>query len=116
VIQFYAAESSFVWIEDGMVRYRSRTEIRTALQGMLAFKEIRITLDSPLVVALGPGAAALSATFDQALVDSAGSGVGLVGAMTIGVQHTPSGWKWATGHTSVRREPRPPQREQRRPT
>ena len=116
VIRFYAADSTFAWIEDGQVRYRSRNDIRTALQGMLAFKDVRITLDEPLIVALGPGAAALSATFDQALVDSAGGGVGLVGAMTIAAQHTPAGWKWATGHTSVRREPRPPQREPRRPT
>jgi len=106
VARFYAADSAFVWLEDGMVRYRSRAEIRTALQRLTAYKNVRISLDAPAIVALGPGAAALSATFDQALVDSGGGGFALVGAMTIAATHTPAGWKWAAGHTSVRREAR----------
>lgn len=105
--RFYAQDSSFVWLEDGMVRYRSRTEIQQALERLAAFQSVRISIDEPAIIALGPGAAALNVTFDQALVDSAGGGVALVGAMTIAVKRTPAGWKWATGQTSIRREPRP---------
>jgi ketosteroid isomerase-like protein len=108
VARFYSADSGFVWLEDGQVRYRSRDSIRVALAGLLAFRNVRISIDSPAVTALGPGAAAISATFDQALVDSAGGGAGFVGAMTIAARHTPAGWKWIAGHTSVRREPRRP--------
>jgi hypothetical protein len=38
-------------------------------------------------------------------VDSTGGGFGLVGAMSLAAVHTPAGWKWLSGHTSLRREP-----------
>jgi ketosteroid isomerase-like protein len=105
--RFYSPDTAFVWLEDGMVRYRSREDIRQALQRLATFRSVRISLDQPIVIPLGPGAAAINVTFDQAFVDSAGGGVALVGAMTIAARHTPDGWKWATGPTSIRREPRP---------
>lgn len=106
VIRFYSHDSSFVWMEDGMVRYRTPDDIRKELARLPSYKQVRFSFDAPLVIALGPGAATLTSTFDQALLDSAGGGFAVVGAMTIAARHTPAGWKWATGHTSVRREPK----------
>lgn len=55
--RFYSSDESFVWVEDGQVRYRSRADIRTALQPLTTYKSVRIDMDQPLIVALGPGAA-----------------------------------------------------------
>lgn len=105
VARFYADAPGFQWVEDGEVRYTSRADVRTALERLTAYKDFRFSADAPRVVALAPGAAALSVTFDQALVDSSGHGFGMAGAMSVAAQHTPAGWKWLSGHTSLRREP-----------
>jgi ketosteroid isomerase-like protein len=110
VARFYSSAPDFRWIEDGQLRYSSRAEVRAALEGLQAFKDVRLSVDPPHVVALSAGAAALTVTFDQALVDSAGGGVGIVGAMSIAAARTPAGWKWRAGHTSLRREPVTPPR------
>jgi len=106
VMRFYLSDSAFVWLEDGAVRYRSPAEIRPALDRLKSYRNVRFSFDAPLIVAQGPGAATINSTFDQSLVDSAGGGFALVGAISVAARHTPAGWKWATGHTSVRREAR----------
>ena len=103
--RFYSDAPDFTWIEDGQPRFGSRSEVRTALERLREFRDVRLTADPPRIVALGPGAAALSVTFDQALVDSTGGGTGIVGAMSIAAVRTPAGWKWRAGHTSLRRDP-----------
>jgi ketosteroid isomerase-like protein len=108
VARFYSDQPDFHWIEDGELRYRSRAEIRDALAQLAPFRDVRFSADPPRIVALAPGAAALVVTFDQALVDSSGGGTGIVGAMSIAAVHGPAGWKWRSGHTSVRREPTQP--------
>lgn len=108
VVRFYADDPGFQWVEDGEVRYTSRGAIRAALQRLAVYQAVRFSADPPRVVALAPGVATLAVTFDQALIDSAGSGSGIVGAMSIAAVHTPAGWKWLSGHTSVRREPAAP--------
>ena len=108
VARFYSDAPGFHWVEDGVMRYNSRSEIRAALQQLATYRDVRLSADPPHIVALSPSAAALAVTFDQALVDSAGGGIGVVGAMSIAVVRTPAGWKWRAGHTSLRREPAAP--------
>lgn len=103
--RFYADGPDFHWVEDGVVRYDSRSDVRAALERLAAFKAVRFSADPPRITAMAPGAATLAVTFDQALVDSTGGGFGLVGAMSLAAVHTPAGWKWLSGHTSLRREP-----------
>lgn len=110
VARFYSAAPDFQWIEDGQVRYASRAEVRAALETLAAYRNVRLSVDPPRIVALAAGAAAISVTFDQALVDSTGGGVGMLGAMSIAAVRTPAGWKWRAGHTSLRRDPVTPTR------
>lgn len=105
VARFYSDAPDFHWMEDGDMRYGSRSDIRDALQRLVSFRDVRFSADPPRIVALAPGAATIAVTFDQALVDSTGGGIGVVGAMTIAVVRGPAGWKWRSGHTSLRREP-----------
>jgi ketosteroid isomerase-like protein len=105
VARFYADAPGFQWVEDGDVRYASRSDIQDALRRLAVYRDIRFSADEPRVVALAPGAAALAVTFDQALVDSGGEGSGTAGAMSLAAVHRPGGWKWLTVHTSLRREP-----------
>jgi len=105
VFRFYADAPGFQWVEDGAVRYATRAEMRAAFERLAGVKDVRFSADAPRIVALAPGAASLAVTFDQAMVDSAGAGVGIAGAMSIAAVHSPAGWKWLTGHTSLRREP-----------
>jgi ketosteroid isomerase-like protein len=105
VARFYSDAPDFQWVEDGEMRYRSRSEIRDALQQLTTFRSLRFSADPPRIAALAPGAATLAVTFDQSLVDSAGGGTGIVGAMSLTAVHTPAGWKWRGGHTSLRRQP-----------
>lgn len=105
VVRFYSAAPDFQWIEDGQPRYASRAEVRRALDGLAAYRDVRLSVDPPRIVALAAGAASIAVTFDQSLVDSNGGGTGFVGAITIAAVRTPAGWKWRAGHTSVRRDP-----------
>lgn len=105
VSRFYSNAPDFQWLEDGQPRYASRSEVRAALDRLNVYRDVRFTADPPTIVALGPGAASITVTFDQALVDSAGGGTGVVGAMSIAAVRTPAGWKWRAGHTSLRRDP-----------
>ncbi len=110
VARFYSDAPDFHWMEDGDLRYGSRSDIRDALGRLATFRDVRFSADPPRIVALAPGAATIAVTFDQALVDSTGGGIGIVGAMSIAVVRTPGGWKWRSGHTSLRREPAQPGR------
>ena len=105
VARFYSDAPDFHWVEDGEVRYSSRSEVRAALDRLTTVRDLRFSADAPRIVAVAPGAATLAVIFDQALVESAGGGTGVVGAMSLTAVHTPAGWKWRGGHTSLRREP-----------
>ena len=105
VARFYSDAPDFHWVEDGEVRYASRSEVRAALDRLKTVRDLRFSADAPRIVALSPGAATLAVIFDQAIVDSAGGGTGVVGAMSLTAVNTPAGWKWRGGHTSLRREP-----------
>jgi hypothetical protein len=88
------------------VRYRTRAELHAALNQLTRFRAVRFTVVESHATAVAPGVATLNLTFEQSLTDSGGGGSGLIGAMSLTAVHTTAGWKWLTGHTSVRREPR----------
>lgn len=104
LVEFYADDPRFRWLEDGQVTYDSKAAIVTSLgdvggsytHGTLEYSDIEIT-------PLAPGLAAFTAGFEQRLVGSDGGGFSFSGVMGATLVHGPDGWKFLTGHTSTAR-------------
>ncbi len=102
VAQFYVADSTFRWIEDGVVRYTSRDEIAAAFRGLVGMvTATRLLYDGTLITPLAPGVAALSAGFAQQFTMREGMKGGFAGAITAVVVHRDAGWQFLQGHTSA---------------
>lgn len=103
----YADDPSFIWVEDGHVRYTSREEIRAGFDALASsFSGARTEFTEPSITALAPGLAHVTTRFATTLTREGGSDVRFGGAMTMTTIHTEEGWKVLRGHTSSERERR----------
>lgn len=101
VAQFYLGDSTFRWIEDGVVRYRSRAEIATAIREAAPFmSDAELRYDGTEVTPLAPGVASIATGFAQKFTAPDGQRTGFVGAITAVMVNTPAGWVFQSGHTS----------------
>lgn len=113
VAAHYLADTTFRWIEDGVVRYRHRLEVANAIRETAAqVRRTELLLDGTIITPLAPGVAAVVTGFAQKVEDSAGRVGGFAGAITAVVVHTPDGWVFRLGHTSSGGAPRPTNPEQ----
>ncbi|UCG87443.1 MAG: nuclear transport factor 2 family protein [Gemmatimonadota bacterium] len=90
-----------VWAESGVVG-ANRDSLETAWRGVFAlFREVTAGEWTEVhIEVLGPDAAAFTASFDWAGVDTSGAQVGGSGAWTTVWQRTAEGWKIVQGHES----------------
>ncbi|MEO8479222.1 MAG: hypothetical protein ABI542_06260, partial [Gemmatimonadota bacterium] len=101
VAQFYLADSTFRWIEDGEVRYHSRNEIATAIREAAPFmSNAELLYDGTVITPLAPGVASLVTGFAQKFTAPDGQRTGFAGAITAVMVDTPNGWMFQSGHTS----------------
>jgi ketosteroid isomerase-like protein len=99
--RFYASDSSFRWIEDGQLRYRTPAEVRAAMQAMTPlYRDIALTLTDVRVTPLSAGVAAVTTEFTQKMTDTLGAVDGYAGAISMTMIDGPSGWRFLVGHTS----------------
>lgn len=100
----YADDPSFRWVEDGRVRYRSVEEVRAGFDDVrAAFADARTEFVEPSIAPLAPGLAHVVTRFRTTLTRGDGSEARFGGAMTMTVSHTTDGWKVLRGHTSSER-------------
>ena len=108
VLDFYARDPAFHWVENGTITYESHEAVTTAFESLAPrMKELRLGFDEPRVVALGPGVAALTAAYRQMFADTAGAVFDVAGVVTFIAVHREAGWKFIAGHTSQPRTPQP---------
>lgn len=101
VAQFYRADSTFRWIEDGEVRYHSRNEIADAIREAAPFmSNVELLYDGTVITPLAPGVASVATGFAQKFTASDGQRTGFAGAITAVMVDTPRGWVFQSGHTS----------------
>jgi len=102
VLQFYADDPRFRWIEDGEVRYTSKAQLATVLVAFGAsLRSLELFFFDPVVTPLAPGIAAVTTRFAQKITDSSGATQGFAGAMSMSVIHADSGWRFLVGQTSL---------------
>lgn len=111
LIERYADDPAFTWVEDGQVRYRSRGALRTAFDQLHGqFSGARTDFLDPSITPLAPGLANVVAEFRTTLRRDGGEDVSFGGVMTMTAVHTDDGWKVLQGHASSG-TPRPPSEE-----
>jgi ketosteroid isomerase-like protein len=102
VLQFYADDPRFRWIEDGEVRYTSKAQLATVLAALgTSLRSVELSFFDPVVTPLGPGIAAVTTRFAQKITDSSGATQGFAGAMLMNLIHADSGWRFLVGQTSL---------------
>lgn len=105
LVDRYADDPSFRWVEDGTVRYRSVEEVRAGFESVrAAFSDARTEFMEPSIASLAPGLAHVVTQFRTTLTREDGSEVRFGGAMTMTLSHTEDGWKVLRGHMSSERE------------
>lgn len=105
IVERYADDPRFLWVEDGRVRYGSHQELRAGFETVEAsFSGARTEFTEPTITPLAPGLAHVAARFRTTLSREDGPEVSFGGAMTMTVTHADHGWKVLQGHTSSERE------------
>ena len=104
VIDCYAADPRFRWLEDGEVRYGSRDEVAEAYRGLGGvFTEFEILLTAVRVQPLADDAAAVSLLFHQSMATASGMRLEIEGAILATMIDSDGVWRFLLGHTSTRR-------------
>jgi len=107
VARFYVTDSTFRWIEDGVIRYTSRDQIAAAYRGVVGtVTATRLLYDGTVITPLAPGVASVVTGFAQQFTMRDGLSGGFAGAVTAVVVHRAEGWQFLSGHTSSAGVPR----------
>ena len=102
---YYADDPRFVWVEDGVVRYRARADVARGFEHLRLLGAVRFAYGEPAVTLVARDVATLAVTFETSVGDPA-HGHAFAGAMTVTMVRMPAGWRFLAGHSSTRR-PRP---------
>jgi hypothetical protein len=103
----YLADSTFRWLEDGVVRYRDRDEVAAAIRTLKgSIRRTELLLDGTTITPLAPGLAAVTTGFAQKIEDTTGAVGGFAGAISAVMVHRDSAWVFLLGHTSAGAGPR----------
>ena len=100
VARFYSADSSFRWIESGVVVARTTQTIQNYLAAMPPGTRVVTAYDSLEVFALGPGIASVVTSFTTHFGDTSATGVRFGGALSMLAVHRADGWVLLQGHAS----------------
>lgn len=102
VLDFYAEDPRFHWLEDGTLAYSSRDEIGSSLEWLASrFSDVQTSFEDPRVVPLAPGVAHVASPFRQSFVTGGGDTVSISGVVTAIAVRTDDGWKLLAGHSST---------------
>lgn len=98
----YLADSTFRWLEDGVIRYRHPLEVAHAIRELAGtIRRTELLLDGTVITPLAPGVAALTTGFAQKVEDAEGRTGGFAGAISAVMVHREGSWVFQFGHTSA---------------
>jgi hypothetical protein len=101
VASHYLADSTFRWLEDGVVRYRHPLEVANAIRELAGtIRRTELLLDGTTLTPLAPGVVAVTTGFAQKVEDREGRVGGFAGAISAILVHREDGWVFQLGHTS----------------
>lgn len=101
VAAHYLADSTFRWLEDGVVRYRHPLEVANAIRELAGtIRRTELLLDGTTLTPLAPGVVAVTTGFAQKVEDREGRVGGFAGAVSAILVHREDGWVFQLGHTS----------------
>lgn len=100
VLQYYAEDDRFVWVEDGVIRYRSAAEIRQALESLPPSMHVETTYSDTKISVLSSDVASVVTGFETQFTDSTGTGFSFGGMITMTLIRDEGGWSIFGGHVS----------------
>jgi hypothetical protein len=101
VASHYLADSTFRWLEDGVVRYRHPLEVANAIRELAGtIRRTELLLDGTTLTPLAPGVVAVTTGLAQKVEDREGRVGGFAGAISAILVHREDGWVFQLGHTS----------------
>ncbi len=103
LLQFYADDPRFYWMENGEVKYSSLEEIASALKQLAQYGPGLFEYGEPNIILLCSDVASLSTTFKTTFGEEGKSGFSFSGALTATLIKTGSGWQFLFGHSSTHR-------------
>lgn len=98
--KLYSNDSSFYWVEGGLLQYRSVDEVRESLLTLRSIPEIKLEYYETHIDVLAPTVATVRTEFSQTFMRGVGKGDTYGGYITMTVVREPDGWKLRNGHTS----------------
>lgn len=104
--KLYSDDSSFYWVEGGLLQYRRAADVREALLTLRSIPEIKLVYYETHIDVLAPTVATVRTEFSQTFMRGVGKGDTYGGYITMTVVREPDGWKLRNGHTSSLK-PRP---------
>ena len=106
VIDLYADDPRFHYVEDGAFAYRSTAAAVAALRGLgEGVEDIGMEIHEPTIAVLSNDLAAVSTTYEQRMVFESGLELSLSGAFTVVLKKRDGDWKILLGHSSTPRFP-----------
>ncbi len=105
IMEFYADDPEFHWVENGGVAYDSYASVQHAFDALQSsVGELKLELGEPRIVPLARGVAAVTVTYSQVFADTSGGRFETDGCITLVALEQVDGWKFLLGHAS---QPRP---------
>lgn len=98
--KLYSNDSSFYWVEGGLLQYRHADDVREALLTLRSIPEIKLAYFETHIDVLAPTVATVRTEFSQTFMRGVGNGDTYGGYITMTVVREPDGWKLRNGHTS----------------
>ncbi|MDX2193546.1 MAG: nuclear transport factor 2 family protein [Gemmatimonadales bacterium] len=105
MVGWYDDRPAFRWVENGVVRYRSRDDIRRGLAALPPGLRVETRYTDTEVTALAPGVALLVTAFETTFTGMGPQPFRFGGLLTATVVRRAEGWRFASGHSS---SPPPP--------
>ena len=104
LLNFYADDPRFLFMEDGQVKYSSSNEIKNALDQLAQFGPGNFEYEEPDIILLCSGVAMLSTTFKTTFGKVGKGGFSFSGALTATLIKSDLGWQFLVGHSSTLRK------------
>jgi len=100
IASFYAEDPRFFWVEDGAVRYRSREEVRAALEQVQSYGPATYEFGEARIEVLTDDFAIVSMPVKTSFGDPGASGFSFSVVQTIVMARLDGEWRFLNGHSS----------------
>ncbi len=99
--ELYVEDGRLVWLEDGVVKYRSVEDIFSSLAALPAGSRAETRFTDPQIQVFDAKHATVSAAFATTFTNPGGEGFAFGGAISMVLERNENAWQVLSGHTST---------------